>query len=279
MPNLDQAEFWTRSAGPAWVTYQDQMDTLLAPVLDLLIDRAQLTSGMRVLDIGCGTGASLAQLAQAVGSAGHVTGLDISETMLHQAHDRLGFIPHVQLALADAQTHIFEQPFDIIFSRFGMMFFDDNAAAFANLRTALAAGGRMIFAAWGPPRDNPWFVEAAAAAAEVLGPVPKVDRSLPGPFAFEDADRVLKIMQAAGLQDVGAEALPLCLTPHGTLQDTAELCCHIGPADHALQYHEADAERHKEVRAALVDQFAKYDGPNGMRVPAMINLFTAAAPS
>ncbi|WP_299686645.1 class I SAM-dependent methyltransferase [uncultured Tateyamaria sp.] len=279
MTNLDQQAFWTDSAGPAWVALQREMDTLLAPVLDVVMTRAKPGVGERVLDIGCGTGDSVARIAQAVGPSGHVTGLDISETMLRHAHDRLGFLPQARLLLADAQTHRFEQGYDVILSRFGVMFFDDTATAFHNLWSTLLPGGRMVLAAWGAAPDNPWFMEPAAAARDVLGPVPKVDRTLPGPFAFEDADGVLATLRGAGVTDPTVETLDLMLTPHGTLADAAELCCHIGPADSALQYHEADAEGKAAVKAAIIGRFAKFDGPNGIHIPAVIHVFEARKPS
>ncbi|MEL6619865.1 MAG: class I SAM-dependent methyltransferase [Pseudomonadota bacterium] len=279
MTNIDQQEFWTHSAGPAWVVLQDEMDALLAPVLDHVVTRATPLDAKRVLDIGCGTGASVARLAAAVGVSGHVTGLDISETMLRRAHDRLGFLSQVQLLLADAQTHDFGTAFDVILSRFGVMFFDDTVAALANLNRALAPGGRHLFAAWGPARDNPWFLLPAAAAADVLGPVPQVDRTLPGPFAFEDTERVLAMMRDAGLHAPQVETLALNLTPDGDLEDVAELCCHIGPADSALQYHEGDAQAKAEVRQAIVSRFAKYDGPDGVRIPAVIHLYSSTKPT
>lgn len=274
MTNVDQQEFWAKSAGPAWVALQDEMDALLSPVLDTVLERANLQGGERVLDVGCGTGTSVARIAEVVGPEGAVVGLDISDTMLRQAHTRLGFMPQVQLMLADAQTHAFTAPFDAILSRFGVMFFDDSVAALANMNAGLKLGGRMVLAAWGPAPDNPWFMDPATAARDVLGPMPKVDRTKPGPFAFEDTDRVLGMMREAGLTDPQVETLPLDLTPSGSLKDAAELCCHIGPADSALQYHEADGEAKAAVKQAIVARFAKYDGPNGLHIPALIHLYT-----
>ena len=279
MTNLDQQAFWTDSAGPAWVALQQEMDVLLRPVLDVVMQRAALEAGERVLDVGCGTGDSVEQIAQRIGSAGHVTGLDISETMLRHAHDRLGFLPQMRLLLADAQTHAFDQSFDVIVSRFGVMFFDDTQAAFANMWRALSPGGRMVLAAWGPAPDNPWFMEPAAAARDVLGPMPKVDRTLPGPFAFEDADRVLTTLRSAGVDDPTVETSVLSLTPQGTLADAAELCCHIGPADSALQYHDADPDGKAAVKEAIISRFAKYDSPDGLHIPAVIHVFEARKPS
>lgn len=280
MTNTDQQEFWSKSAGPAWVALQEAMDTLMQPVLDLVMAEAQIASGMRVLDIGCGTGASVAQAAEVVGPAGHVTGLDIADTMLDLARTRLHDHLNTSLMLADAQTTPFAPgSFDALISRFGVMFFEDSASAFANMAAALVPGSALTFAAWGPARHNPFFMEPARAAAQILGEMPKVDRTLPGPFAFEDTGRVLKILETAGLVEIRARTVDLRLTPAGDLRALADLCCTIGPADSALRYHEGtDADR-----AALSDgialRFAPFETADGVRIPAAINLFQARTPA
>lgn len=280
MTNLDQREFWTHSAGPTWVSHQGDMDALLTPVLDLVLEHAGLQAGERVLDIGCGTGHSTAAAAQLVGETGRVTGLDISDTMLELARERLAAMAQVDLLMADAQTHPFEAAgFDVLVSRFGVMFFDDTTTAFANLWAALAPGGRMTLAAWGPAPHNPWFMEPAQAAREVLGPVPKADRTLPGPFAFEDPERILPMLKAAGIESALVSTHDIALRPRGTVLDVAQLCCHIGPADGALTYHNADAKAREAVQASVAGRIAKFDGPNGMRVPANIHIYSARKPS
>lgn len=276
MTNADQEEFWNGSAGPAWVYLQAQMDALMQPVLDLLLETAALRPGDRVLDIGCGTGASILAAARRVGDAGHVTGLDIADIMLTLARTRVQALPNTALLKADAQTHPFEpNSFDRVISRFGVMFFEDSVAAFANMARAVTPGGTMTFAAWGPAPDNPWFMAPAAAAADVLGPMPKVDRTQPGPFAFEQIPRVTAMMEAAGLSDIRARNIDLSLTPAGTLRNAADLCCRIGPADRALQFFDADDRQRRALADAIAQRFAVYDGAQGLRIPASINVYEA----
>lgn len=271
--NTDQAEFWSTTAGENWVACQAAMDTLLAPVLDLVLDHAKLQPGEHVLDIGCGAGTSTAQAARQVGVSGSATGLDISDTLLAQARQQYG--NSASFVLADAQTHAFDPgQSDILISRFGVMFFADNVAAFANMARALKPGGRMILAAWGPAPNNPWFMIPAQVAAARLGKLPKTDRTLPGPFAFEDQARVVDILARAGLNDITAKTHRLHLTPQNGVEGAATLCCQIGPAEKALRHFEASQNDRDAIRADIADAFKPFDGPT-LRIPADINLFTA----
>ncbi|WP_299741634.1 class I SAM-dependent methyltransferase [uncultured Tateyamaria sp.] len=279
MSNAEQEEFWTDAAGPKWVTQQTQMDTLLAPVLDLVLDQAALRPGDQVLDIGCGTGVSVVAAARAVGGQGHVTGLDISETMLDLAAARLPDMTNAALLKADAQTHRFDTSFDAMISRFGVMFFNDTVAALSNLNAALAPGGRMTFAAWGPAPQNPYFMVPAKAAASVLGPMPKTDRTLPGPFAFEDSTRILAEMAQAGLKNTDVETVSVDLTSVGDVAETAALMMQIGPAEAAVRHHGVDAKAAQQVQSAVADAIAQFDTDDGLRIPACIHIYSARKPA
>ncbi|MEX0309433.1 MAG: class I SAM-dependent methyltransferase [Tateyamaria sp.] len=279
MTNADQEEFWTDAAGPKWVAQQEEMDALLAPVLDLVMDRSPIQPGDRVLDIGCGTGVSVAAAAAATGPDGSVTGLDISETMLDLARHRMAGEANVTFLKADAQTYAFPSAFDVMISRFGVMFFEDTVAAFRNLTAALAPGGTMTFAAWGPAPQNPYFMAPARAASRVLGPMPKTDRTLPGPFAFEDSTRILGMMAAAGVPKARVETVQVALTPPGSVNDTAALMMQIGPADAAVRHHDADATAMAEVQSAVADAISEFETSAGLRIPACIHIYTARKPA
>jgi SAM-dependent methyltransferase len=273
--NTDQATFWVSEAGHKWVKYQRGLDLVMAPVLDVVLEHAALQTGETVLDIGCGTGAATLRAAQAVGPQGAVFGYDISPVLLDLAATRTADLPNVTLTEADAQTHIFPQgAADALISRFGVMFFADTTAAFANLAHALRPGGRMVMAAWGPAHLNPWFMDPARVARERLGTPAKVDRTLPGPFAFEDANRVTQLLHAARL-DVTVTPVDLHLGALETLDDLAAQSCHIGPASGIMrEFNATDADR-KAIRNGIAQAFAAYDTDSGVRVPARINLITA----
>ncbi len=277
--NEDQAEYWGKSeSGTKWLTFEDKLDHMLAPVLDLVLEQAELEPGMRVLDIGCGTGASTIAAAKRVGPHGHVLGADISEPFLDRATGRAHAEGIVNAAFlhTDAQTASFEPASrDAMISRFGVMFFDNPATAFANIAKALVPGGRMTFAAWGPLSDNPWFRVPHVAATAHLGQPPKHGRDAPGPLAFQDIDRVTGLMESAGLQDVTAKPVPLRLPGLGSVERTAELCTQVGPAARVIAHFGGTDRDARTIQTAVEKEFNQFvvDGQAG--VPAVINLFQA----
>ena len=273
MSNKDQAAFW--SAQDSWINFQPQMDICLRPVLDLALEHSQLTKGQSVLDIGCGTGASVSAIADIVGPSGHVLGVDIAQPLLDMARARCGDRPNVTLELCDAQTAVFPVTCDTAVSRFGVMFFEDTPAAFANIARGLKPGAQITCAAWAAASDNPFFMTAAQAAREIFGPMPKFDRSLPGPFAFENSDRVLRDFTAAGLSDVTIETVPLNLTPEPSLEDFAKLCMGIGPAASALNHFEATHQQADSLKQALIDAYAPFSTSDTLRIPASIHIIQA----
>ncbi len=276
MSNSDQAEYW--AAQKSWATHQAQMDALLQPVLDLVLSETDLKPAEKVLDIGCGTGASTHAAAQAVGPSGHALGVDISPTLLEVARTRLTEIPQAQIREADAQTAPLGHGFDAMISRFGVMFFSDTPAAFRNIARALIPGGRLIMAAWAPPAVNPWFMRPAEVARTILGEMPPTDRTEPGPFAFDTPERILPMLRAAGLQDAICTRHDLSL-PSGSPKAAADLCMAIGPAVRALRYFEADETQRTAVRSGLRTMFEEFATPDGLRIPAAINLYTARTPA
>jgi SAM-dependent methyltransferase len=278
--NRDQADYWTSPAGQKWIDHEAALDATLAPVLKLVLDRAALLPGQRVLDLGCGTGASTIRAAGIVGAAGHATGIDISHVMLDRAHIRAASAKatNVAFTLADAQTHPFAPAqYDIMISRFGMMFFNDPAAAFANIARAIRPGGRMVFAAWAAMPKNPWFTIPKDIAIARLGPPAPADPLAPGPFAFEDIARVSALMVRAGLRDVQADEVGIHLTPTGTASDAAAISSSVGPAVRILKERGGTPDDARAIEGVVAASFAAFDGPQGMRIPATINLFAAIA--
>jgi ubiquinone/menaquinone biosynthesis C-methylase UbiE len=274
--NSDQAAYWNGPAGRRWTDRQEMQDVVLAPVSAALLDRARVARGERVIDIGCGCGATAIELAERVGPQGRVIGLDISAPMLERARERApGNLP-LQLILADATVHPFEVgATDLLFSRFGVMFFADPVLSFANMRKALRPGGRMAFAAWREPRKNPWMIVPLQEAYKHVPRLPEVAPDDPGPFAFASEDRVQRILKEAGFTGIAMEPVELTvdLAAGRGLEAAVNGALAIGPVSRALegQAPEQTAAVASSIRAALAAR------QQGATVPLGASVWIATA--
>jgi SAM-dependent methyltransferase len=267
-PNAQQIEYWNQQAGPRWVSHQEFLDAQIAPLGRLAMERGLLAPGERVIDVGCGCGDSTLEIARRVGAAGAVVGIDLSAVMLERARERsrAANAGNASFLQADAQTHAFEPAtFDLLYSRFGVMFFADPVAAFVNLRRALRASGRLAFVCWQPLARNPWMlVPLAAAAKHVELPKPPPPGA-PGPFAFGDPDHVRSILGQAGYADVSIEPVESELSIGGAdLDSTVEFLLGIGPAAAALR--DASREQRALVGGAIREAIAPFSTPEGVRM-------------
>ncbi len=269
--NAQQIEYWNAVSGPKWVALTDLIDAQIAPIGRDVIDAAAPRSGERVLDVGCGCGQTTLELARLVGASGVVSGVDISQPMLAEAQRRAAGAPGARIAfeVGDAQTKKFEEgAFDLIFSRFGVMFFEDPRAAFVNLHRALRPGGRLAFACWQELARNPWmFIPAAAAAKHISMPAPAHPHA-PGPFAFADAERVRGIITAAGFERVSIEPILRTMVIGGGLEldRILDFLVQMGPAGAALR--DASAELTSAVRASIREAVTPYYDGTGLRMDA-----------
>jgi SAM-dependent methyltransferase len=249
-----QIAFWNGQGAEMWVLRQAQMDASLAPVGAATLALAAPQPGEHVLDIGCGTGETVLTLAERVGPQGHVTGLDISAPMLGLARTRAAGLANVTLVLGDAAAHAFPpEAADLLFSRFGVMFFGDPVAAFANMRKGLRAGGRVVFACWQEPRANPWATAALEAVAPFLAAPPVDPPGLPGQFAFGDANHVARILTAAGFTTPSFTPFQFQMPLGRTLDDAVQRASEFGTTGRALaeMAPERKAEAMVAIRAAL----------------------------
>jgi SAM-dependent methyltransferase len=276
--NADQIAYWNGPGGQRWADRQAAQDILLRPVLDILIDRARLKVGERILDVGCGSGATSIAFAQKVAPSGHVFGVDVSGPMLARARQSAPSNLPVDFALADATVYPFDPAgFDLLASRFGVMFFADPGLSFANLRKALKPSGRLAFACWREPRENPFFMAPLQAVYKHVPKLPQQGPEDPGPFAFASEERVRRILGAAGFTGIEMEPCPLLLDAaigrglDGAVQGSLE----IGPASRALQDQpdELRVAAARSIREALTP-YAKGDA---VLLPASIWIVTARA--
>ncbi len=274
--NAAQADYWNALAGQTWARFQAQLDRQIEPLgreaMRVLAPRA----GERILDIGCGCGQTTMELAALTGAGGYVKGADISAPMLEIAKARPvlpGAVAPV-FEQADAQVASFgDGAFDAAFSRFGVMFFADPVAAFANIRRALRPGGRLAFVCWRPFAENVWMRAPQEAAAPFMPASPAADPMAPGPFAFADAARVLGILGDAGFKDIALEKFD-CLIGGGDLAQSLELALRVGPLGGALREH---PELTQTVSGAVRDALAGYVTPKGVLMPAATWIVRAQA--
>ena len=230
--NAEQIEFWNGKAATGWVDNQDQMDSLLEPLSQSALDRAAVVSGDRVLDVGCGCGATSLVMAR---SGALVTGVDISAPMLERARQRAAAAKlAVDFVLADASSHPFTAVHNVLFSRFGVMFFGNPVAAFTNLRTSLVTGGRMAFVCWQAARDNAWMAAPAAAIAPFLPPSPPIDPHAPGPFAFADRAYLVGVLAQAGFAEVQVESTETQLRLGRSVDEALNFTMRVGPLSRPL---------------------------------------------
>ncbi|MET3663904.1 methyltransferase domain-containing protein [Caulobacter sp. 1776] len=254
-PERDMAAYWDR-AGRVWVEHQALLDRIMAPIAEAVVDAAGPVNGERVLDVGCGSGATTFAAAWRTGPEGHAVGVDISGALVELARRRAGEdgIEGVEFLLADAQVHAFETPFDAIVSRFGVMFFPDPVAAFANLRRAIKPGGRLAFAAWRSPEENPLSLVPLKAAAPFLPSMPAFEKDAPGRFAFADPERVRTILEASGWRDI--QIAPLDVASPLTADELMTMSLRVGPLNPILK--DADAALRGKVAAAVKEALEPY---------------------
>jgi SAM-dependent methyltransferase len=269
---------WKARAAP-WIKVEAETDAAHAPVRASLMEKANLHTGQSVLDIGPGGGISLLDAAEAVGRAGHVTGIEIAPPFAERA---LARVPeNVEVFIGDAANYPFEPAsFDAAISLFGVMFFADPVPAFANIRKSCKPGAALTFACWGPPHANPWFSVPGRVASKVLGAGTAFDPDAPGPMALSDRDKINHLLSKAGWS-VEIETDELHLTPLGSPREVSELQMTIGAA--ALRMGAAKeagtlTNAHKEaIRAGLIAEFSKMVTDGAVQVPAQIHFVRGVA--
>jgi len=275
-PNTQQAALWNDVSGKAWVEMQPILDGVLAPFERLVVDAGYPGEGGKVLDIGCGAGATTLAMARRVGNDGRCLGLDISRPLVALATERarLEEVANTSFEVGDAQAYAFESGcFDTVISRFGVMFFDDPVAAFMNIRQAARRGGKLAFVAWRSPVENDFMTTAARAAAPFLPPAPLPDPEAPGQFAFADGARVKRILEASGWSSIKIEQADVpCQIAEGDLMRYAT---RLGPVGAALR--QVDQVTAEKITTVLPAAFAPFMEDGKARFNAACWLATAVA--
>ncbi|MBB5399202.1 class I SAM-dependent methyltransferase [Paraburkholderia youngii] len=248
--NAYQVADWNGQSGERWVANQARLDAMVAVFGEAAIEAAAPAAGERVLDVGCGAGASSLALAARVGPGGQVLGVDISAPLIRRARALAPQDTPVLFQVADASSAELPQgAFDILFSRFGVMFFDDPTAAFAHMRRALRPGGRVAFVCWRGAAENDWVRLPMGAIKGILSPSAPPDPEAPGPFSFGDRGRVARILTAAGFTDTAIAPFDASVpfgeggTRDAAIDDAVKMTLEVGPLSRAL------ADQPDDIRA------------------------------
>lgn len=263
MNNTDQIDYWNGPAGQKWVDQSARLDAMLAPFAEQVIARAAIGAGERALDIGCGAGAMTLMATRAAGGETGALGVDVSEPLLALARRRAqeAGLPAL-FELGDASEYVASKPADLVISRFGVMFFAEPAAAFANISRSVRPGGRAVFICWQALQANDWaFAPLQAALPFLPEPPTPADPTAPGPFAFQDKDRVAAILSEAGWQNVAVDAVEGDLTlPGEDVETSAGFMMQLGPLSRLMAQQEIDPAPVHEALAERLRGHQREDG-------------------
>jgi len=277
--NQTQHEFWNGKAGEQWASGHARFDAMLRPIGIAAIDKAAPRPGEHVLDVGCGGGETLVQLAARIAPDGRLTGIDLSGPLLALAKQRGDTLSvPVDLLQGDVQTQRFPAAqFDLLFSRFGVMFFADPVAAFRNLRHSLKADGRLAFACWRRLDDNPWIKLPREVVLRHVPPPTSPEPGAPGMLAFADPDHVRTILTTAGFRDVALDPLDTQILIGGgaPLDQIVEGLAKEGPT--AALIVELPRDRRAALFAELRAALAPHAGTDGVQLGAGSWIVTARA--
>ena len=275
-----QIAYWNDAAAANWTTFQSQIDSIFSPITELAVEAASPRIGERVLDIGSGCGGTVLEFARHVGPTGHVLGIDVSVPMSARARERLAAARagNADIVVADAATcDLASGDRDLLFSRFGVMFFADPVTALANLRNAMKGTGRLLWVVWRELADSPFFTVPLNAALPLLPVAPAADPHAPGPFAFADADRLQRLLHNAGWRNAWLERrdVPLRLAANDEPEVAAELANWMGPLARRMAANAAGPELHASVRRAIEKVLPAHAGPHGISLVASVWVVSA----
>jgi SAM-dependent methyltransferase len=282
--NAYQVADWNGQSGEHWVANQARLDAMLAAFGEAAIEAAAPAMDERILDVGCGAGTTSLALAAHVGAGGQVLGVDISEPLIDRARALAPQDTPAQFQVADASSaELPEGALDVLFSRFGVMFFDDPTGAFAHMRRALRPGGRVAFVCWRGTAENDWVRLPMGAIKGIVPPPAPPDPDAPGPFSFGDRERVTRILMAAGFTDIAIAPFDASVpfgqgeTRNAAIDDAVKMAFEGGPLSRALA-HQPDDIRTR-ASAAVRAVFAGLPGERSLMINGAAWIVTARNPA
>jgi SAM-dependent methyltransferase len=253
------------------------MEATLRPIDAPLIRALELEAPSRVADVGCGGGGTAIELLRHAPPGTFVHGFDISPSLIELARGRVAPDERaIAFDVADVATTEPVEPFARLVSRFGVMFFHDPRRAFENLSRWLAPAGRFAFAVWGPPAENPWLTSVREEVARVVE-VPRLDHDAPGPFRYADADRLVALLEHAGLRELEVRPWRGALPVGGRLQpaEAAQFALSSFSSFGVLLARAGD-DAFAEVRSRLTSRFARHHRDGAIRMHACVHILTGS---
>ena len=263
--NQEQKEFWNEKKGKIWVSLESNIDKMLGPLGHHAIKILNPKSGEKILDIGCGTGSTSQSLSKLVGENGLITGIDISEPILRFAKNQLDNrnIKNIDFIQEDAQTfNLSNFNYDAIFSRFGIMFFEDPFFAFKNIKKSLNSRGRITFICWSNREENDWITLSSKVASQFLELPPKNNPREPGPFAFEEYSYIKEILTKSGWKNINIKNHKENIIVGKTLDHAAAFLSKMGPM--SVPFENSNEKTKAKVIEALKECYSKYLIPKGV---------------
>jgi len=276
--NTEMSEFWNGEGGKKWINFKTRLEKSLFSLGLRTILNGTLNQGERVLDIGCGCGHTTQQISFFVGDHGYVHGIDISDLLLRQFDKSLDSSgnKNISFECADAQSHSFKSNyFDVVFSQFGVMFFNDPAIAFTNIRKSMKLKGRLVFICWQPIHLNQW-VKLPLEVVEKYVPLPPQDHpEEPGAFSFGDANRISRILTESGFSDISIKGFNADFYVGETVDDAVDFLTQIGPANNAMEAECVDPMTKARITSNLREELSLHTTKSGVQLKASTWVVTA----
>lgn len=268
--NAREIDFWNSASTRSWSEHFDRIDRFMQPITDVLYEHAAPRPGEAVIDIGCGSGTTVLEMARRVGPTGMVEGLDVATASVNRANERIADagLSHATVRLADLSTAALgAHRYDLAVSRFGVMFFSDPAATFTRIHAAMKTGGRLAFAVFRTARENVWASAPVNAVRHLLELPPPPGQEDPGQFSWADPARVERILKGAGFRAISLTPIDPAMhyAGPGGAEDAADFCFLVGPILRASE--KFTPEQRRNVRDKLVAFFTGIEGPDGIVLP------------
>ena len=274
--NSKQKEFWSGSGGYVWVDKQSEMDIMLNPLGTRAISKLDLSGVTKIIDIGCGCGATTLEIAQQLES-GEIIGVDISEPMLDKATQNASdqSLSNASFQVLDVQVDDMPSDYEIAFSRFGVMFFEDPYQAFSNINNSLKENGLLCFVCWQNPSLNPWQSLSIQVIKEFLD-LPSPPAKSPGPFAFEDKNYIKDILDQSNFKDIEIDdnQEDIVMFSGKSIEEACEDYLTINPVVTEMLKNSKE-ELKDEILQALILKFSEFHNGDGLLFPSATWIVTA----